>query len=171
MGMSQSDSVRQARRATKFGGVYALYLSIVWLFDYVYFPLLTIKFHAMVYFPLFISIFLVSWGGYYLYEYFQEDVFFTERINAWLADPGAGGFRRKIKSLILANPKLIFAAVSTWWSPLHAYVFFRRNGKFNFTSFMKSLVAGSFFCTIFWGTVGESFWASWHFIGTLLHWH
>lgn len=167
--MWQSDSAAPARSATKFGGVYALYLAIVWLFDYVYFPLLTIKFQALVYFPLFVSVFLVSWGGYYLYEFFQQDVFFTERINAWLADPGAGGLRRQIKALILGNPNLVFAAISTWWSPLHAYVFFKRDKTFKLSSFIKSMAAGSFFCTIFWGTVGESFWVSWHLFRAFLH--
>lgn len=167
--MWQTDSAVAARRATKFGGVYALYLAIVWLFDYVYFPLLTIKFHAFVYFPLFVSIFLVSWGGYYLYEFFQEDVFFTERINAWLETPEAGAIRKKIKSLIVSNPRLVFAAISTWWSPLHAYVFFRRDKTFRFGPFIKALVAGSFFCAIFWGTVGESFWISWRLFRALFH--
>lgn len=167
--MGQLDSATTARRATRFGGVYALYLAIVWLFDYIYFPLLTIKFHALVYLPLFVSVFLVSWGGYYLYEYFQEDVFFTERINTWLEDPGAGGLRRKVKSLIVGNPRLVFAAISTWWSPLHAYVFFRRDKTFQFGSFIKALIAGSFCCAVFWGTVGESCWVSWHFFKVLLH--
>ncbi len=167
--MGQLDSTATARSATKFGGVYALYLAIVWLFDYVYFPLLTIKFHALVYFPLFISVFLVSWGGYYLYEFFQEDVFFTERINAWLESPGGGAVRRKVKSLIVGNPRLVFAAISTWWSPLHAYVFFRRDKTFRPAAFIKALTAGSFFCAVFWGTVGESFWVSWRLFKVILH--
>jgi hypothetical protein len=157
------------KRASRFGGAYALYLAIVWLFDYIYFPWLTIKFHSLVYVPLFLSVFLVSWGGYYLYEYFQEDVFFTEKINGWLARPGTGRIRGKLKRLIASNPRCTFAAISTWWSPLHAYVFFRRDETFEFTSFIKALATGSFFCAVFWGTVGESFLISWHLFRTLLH--
>jgi hypothetical protein len=157
------------KRVSKFGGVYALYLAIVWLFDYVYFPVLTIRFHARVYLPLYISVFAVSWGGYYLYDYFKEDVFFTERINEWLERPEAGGWRKRLKSLIVNNPRLTFAAISTWWSPLHAYVFFRRNKTFEFAPFIKALAAGSLFCAVFWGTVGESFVISWHIVRTLLH--
>lgn len=164
-----SITVPVIRRVSKFGGVYALYLAIVWLFDYVYFPFLTIEFHARVYLPLFVSVFLVSWGGYYLYEYFKEDVFFTERINAWLERPEPGVWRRRVKSLIVNNPRLTFAAISTWWSPLHAYIFFRRDKTFKFSSFIQALALGSFFCALFWGTVGESFVISWRLFKILLH--
>lgn len=167
--MSRTSLAIPLKRASRFGGVYALYLVIVWLFDYVYFPLLTIRFHARVYLPLYISVFLVSWGGFYLYDYFKEDVFFTERINSWLKQPEPDGWRKWIKSLIVNNPRLTFAAISTWWSPLHAYVFFRRDKTFRFSSFIQSLAKGSFFCALFWGTVGESFLISWHVVRTLLH--
>ena len=155
------------RRVSKFGGVYALYLLIVWLFDYVYYPWLTLRFHALVFFPLFVSIFLVSWGGFYLYEYFQEDVFFTERINAWISREGSRGIRESIKQWILGNPRCTFAAISTWWSPLHAYIFFRRDKTFRFLPFIKALAAGSLFCSFFWGLVGESFILSWHIVRNL----
>lgn len=157
------------KRASRWGGVYALYLAIVWLFDYVYFPWLTFKFRSRVFVPLYFSVFLVSWAGYYLYEYFREDVFFTEKINGWLERPAAGRIRGKLKGLIARNPRFTFAAISTWWSPLHAYVFFRREETFKFTSFIKALATGSFFCALFWGTVGESFLVSWRLFRIFLH--
>ena len=152
---------RAVKRVSRWGAVYALYLAIVWLFDYVYFPWLTIEFKALVFLPLFVSVFLVSWGGYYLYEYFQEDVLLTERINEWLRRPGARGLPGKLKALIVNNPRWTFAAIATWWSPLHAYVFFRREATFELTSFLKSISKGSLCCALFWGAVGESVLYSW----------
>ncbi|TAM81458.1 MAG: hypothetical protein EPN47_11915 [Acidobacteria bacterium] len=144
------------KRASKFGAVYLLYLSIIWLFDYVYFPWLTIRFRYLVFFPLFPSIFLASWGGYYLYRHFQEDVFFADKIYHWLERPGTGGLRGKIRSVVLNRPACVFAAVSTWWSPLHAYVFLNRDQEFRLFSFLKLLAIGSLFCALFWGFVGDS---------------
>ena len=85
------------KKVTKFSGVYLLYLAIVWSFDYVYYPWLAIRFHSWLFLPLFPSIFLVSWGGFYLYEYFREDVFFIERINTWLKENSARGWRGRGK--------------------------------------------------------------------------
>ena len=140
---------------------YALYLAIIWMFDYVYYPWLTIKFRHLMFFALYPSIFLVSWGGFYLYEYFQEDVFFTEKINTWLEKSGSQGIGRKFKSLVANNPWCVFAAISTWWSPLHAYVFFRRDKDFSLSSLVKALAKGSFICAFFWGIVAESFLLLW----------
>ncbi len=145
------------KRASKFGAVYLLYLLIIWLFDYVYFPWLTIKFRYLVFFPLFPSIFVASWGGYYLYQHFQQDVFFTDRIHRWLDQPESRGARSKIKSIILNRPACVFAAVATWWSPLHAYIFFRRDQDFRLVAFLKALTIGSLFCALFWGLIGDSF--------------
>lgn len=145
------------KRASKFSVVYLLYLGIIWLFDYVYFPWLTIKFRYLVFFPLFPSILLASWGGYYLYEHFQQDVFFTDRINHWIERPGTGGVRGKIRSIVLNKPAYVFAAVATWWSPLHAYIFLRKDQEFDLPSFLKALTLGSLFCALFWGVIGDSF--------------
>lgn len=150
------------KRVSKFSALYALYLSIVWLFDYVYYPWLTLKFRYLVFLPLYLSVFLVSWGGYYLYRYFREDVFFTNRINNWLRRPGKGALLGRVKALVVNNPGWTFAAVSTWWSPLHAYIFFRRDEDFRLSSFTKSIAKGSLFCALFWGVVAESvllFWS------------
>lgn len=149
------------KRASKFSMAYALYLAIVWMFDYVYYPWLTIKFRHFMFLALYPSIFLVSWGGFYLYEYFQEDVFFTEKVNAWLEQSGSEGIGRRFRSLIANNPGCVFAAVATWWSPLHAYVFFRRDKTFSLASLVKALAKGSFISAFFWGIVAESFILLW----------
>lgn len=145
------------KRVSKFSVAYGLYLAIVWMFDYVYYPWLAIKFRYLLFLPLYPSIFLVSWGGYYLYEYFQEDVFFTEKINGWLGQAGSHAIGKRLKSLVVNNPRWVFAAIATWWSPLHAYVFFRRGESFRLASLVKALAKGSLFCTFFWGMVAESF--------------
>ncbi len=144
------------KRASKFSAIYALYISIVWLFDYVYYPWLILKFRYLVFPPLYVSVFLVSWGGYYLYDYFQEDVFFSEQINGWLRRPGGWAPARKSKAIILNNPRLTFAALAAWWSPLHAYVFSRRDESFEFSSFVKAIAKGSLICALFWSVVAGS---------------
>ena len=144
------------KRASKFGAVYLLYLSIIWLFDYIYFPWLTLKFRYLVFFPLFPSIFVASWAGYYLYQHFQQDVFFTDKIHHWLELPGAGGLRGKIRSVVQNRPAYVFAAVATWWSPLHAYIFLRKDQDFRLLQFLKSLFVGSLLCALFWGLIGDS---------------
>jgi hypothetical protein len=149
------------KRASKFSMAYGLYLAIVWMFDYVYYPWLAIKFRHLMFFALYPSIFLVSWGGFYLYAYFQEDVFFTEKVHAWLEQSGSQGIRRRFRSLIANNPRCVFVAVATWWSPLHAYVFFRRDKTFSLSSLVKALAKGSFICALFWGIVAESFIILW----------
>ncbi|HET7099630.1 MAG TPA: hypothetical protein VFJ52_00650 [Terriglobia bacterium] len=157
------------KRASKFGAVYLLYFSIVWLFDYVYFPWLTLRFRYLVFFPLFLSIFAVSWGGYYLYQHFQEDVFFTDKIHQWLDRPGTGGLRGNIRSAVRNRPSCVFAAVSTWWSPLHAYIFLSKDQEFRLLSFLKSLAIGSLLCAFFWGLVGDSFIFSYSLLKAILH--
>lgn len=157
------------KRASKFGAVYLLYLSIVWLFDYVYFPWLTLRFKYLVFFPLFLSIFVVSWGGYYLYRHFQEDVFFTDKIHQWLDQPVTGGLRGKIRSVVLNRPGCVFAAVATWWSPLHAYIFLSKHQEFRLLPFLKSLAIGSLVCALFWGLIGDSFIFSYSLLKTILH--
>lgn len=155
-------------RVSRFGAVYALYLAIIWSFDYVYFPWLTIKFRSLVFLPLFLSIFLVSWGGYYLYRYFQEDVLFTDRINDWLNRPGKGGIQGRLKALVVGNPGCTFAAIAMWWSPLHAHLFFRRDKTFRLASLIQNLAKGSFFCALFWGVIGDSILFSWDLVKHLL---
>ncbi len=157
------------KRASKLGGVYALYLAIVWAFDYVYFPWLTIKFHALVFVPLYLSLFLVSWMGYYLYDFFQQEVLVTEHIHEWLRRPESGGLRSRLKAAVVRNPGATFAAIATWWSPLHAYLFFRRGEAFRLPAFLKEIAKGSFFCAFFWSVVGESCLLSWHALRVILH--
>jgi len=156
------------KRASKFSMAYALYIAIVWMFDYVYYPWLAIKFRHLMFFALYPSVFLVSLGGFYLYEYFQEDVFFTEKINVWLDASGTRGVGTKLRSLIANNPRCVFAAIATWWSPLHAYVFFRRDKTFSLSSLVKALAKGSFVCAFFWGIVAESFLLLWSLFRLIL---
>src|SRR5574340_1575601 len=144
------------KRASRFGAVYLLYLSIIWLFDYVYFPWLTIRFRYLVFFPLFPSIFLASWGGYYVYRHFQVDVFFASKIHHWLDRQGTDGLRGKIRSVVLNRPTCVFAAVATWWSPLHAYIFLSKDQEFRLFSFLKLLAVGSLISALFWSIVGDS---------------
>jgi hypothetical protein len=143
------------KKVTKFSGVHLLYLSIVWSFDYVYYPWLAIRFHYLLILPLFPSIFLVSWGGYYLYEYFREDVFFIERINTWLKEASPQGVRGRLKRAILRRPGYVYAVIATWWSPLHAYIFFRKEKTRGSFPLVKSLATGSLLSTLFWGVVAE----------------
>lgn len=157
------------KRGSKFGAVYLLYISIIWLFDYVYFPWLTLKFRYFVFFPLFPSIFVASYGGYYLYQHFQEDVFFTDRIHQWLGKSGSSGFRGKIRSVVLNRPACVFVAVSTWWSPLHAYVFLRKDQDFKLSQFLKALAVGSLLCALFWGLVGDSLLFSYSLLKAIVH--
>jgi hypothetical protein len=156
------------KRASKFGVVYLLYLSIIWLFDYVYFPWLTLKFRYLVFFPLFPSIFAASWGGYYLYRHFHEDVFFTDKIHHWLEQPGAAGLRGKLRSMVVNRPACVFVAVATWWSPLHAYIFLSKDQDFRLLSFLRSLTIGSLLCALFWGLIGDSFIFSYSLLKAIL---
>jgi hypothetical protein len=144
------------KRASKFSAIYALYVAIVWLFDYVYYPWLILKFRYLVILPLYFSLFLVSWGGYYLYAYFQEDVFLADQINDWLRRPAGWALVNRSKALIVNNPGWTFAAIAAWWSPLHAYIFTRRDETFGLAPFIKTIAKGSLVCAFFWGVVAES---------------
>lgn len=160
------------KKVTKFSGVYLLYLAIIWGFDYVYYPWLAIHFHYWLMLPLFPSIFLASWGGYYLYEYFREDVFFIERINAWLKAGTAEGFGGKLKGAILKRPVCVYAVIATWWSPLHAYIFFRKEKARTSLPLVQSLVTGSLVSTVFWGVVADGFLLLWSLAhGVMLNHH
>lgn len=160
--------VAPLKRASKLSVAYALYLSIIWLFDYVYYPWLAIKFRHLVILPLYPSIFLASWGGYYLYQYFREDVFFIEKISGWLNQTGSQGITRRIRGMVSNNPSYVFAAISTWWSPLHAYIFFRREETFKRSSLLKALAKGSFFCAVFWGVIAEFFILLWGLVKVIV---
>lgn len=162
------------KKVTRFSGVYLLYLTIVWAFDYVYYPWLALRFHSLLFLPLYPSIFLVSWGGHYLYEYFREDVFFIERINGWLKESSSQGLKGKLKGAIRKRPGYVFAVIATWWSPLHAYIFFRKDQSREPVSLVKSLAAGSLVCAVFWGIVAESvllLWGLGRIIEHHYHWH
>ena len=141
------------KRFFKFVLIYGLYLTMVLSFDYLYMPWLAIKFRYLTFFPLYVSILGICLAGLLLYEFFQEDVFFKREIMAWLTEEGKHGFTKKLKGKINGNPRLMFAAIATWWSPLHAYIFFREDDKNEFSEMMKLFCLGSFYCAFFWGVV------------------
>jgi hypothetical protein len=156
------------KRASKFSAIYALYVAIIWLFDYVYYPWLIFKFKYLVFVPLYFSLFFVSWGGYYLYACFHEDVFLTEQINEWLRRPAASRLVSRSKALIVNNPAWTFAAIAAWWSPLHAYIFTRKDKSFGLAPFIKSIATGSLVCAFVWGVVAESVLLLWGLAKLLL---
>jgi len=141
------------KKASKFGFVYALYLAIVWAFDYVYMPWLAIKFHYAAVFPLYISVLAVSLLGLLLYRFFRENVFFLEEIVRWLNKKGESGWLNVTKGKIVRNPKLTFAVISAWWSPLHGYLFFKRDETDHYQEVLKVFSLGSLYCALFWGII------------------
>lgn len=138
---------------SKYIFIYGLYLLIVWMFDYLYMPWLGIKFRYLAFFPLYFSLFIICLLGLLLYDSFKEDIFFRENIKEWLADEGKNTFTRWIKSKINSSPRVTFAAIATWWSPLHAYIYFRQDEKKHFWEVMKLFGRGTFYCAFFWGGI------------------
>lgn len=142
------------KRILKYGFFYALYVAIVKTFDYIYMPWLAIKFRYFAIVPLYFSLYAVSWLGLWLYRSFREDMLFLEKINAWLDDTERGGqLVSSLKKRIRGNPKKIFMVVSTYWSPVHGYLYFKKDNKDNLIEVFKSFALGSFYCALFWGIV------------------
>ena len=142
-----------ARRIAKYVYMYGLYLLIVWTFEYFWMPWLAIKFKYFTFFPLYLSLFVVCLLGLFLYDSFKEDIFFKEDIKKWLAEEGKYKFTRWIKRKINSSPQATFAAISTWWSPLHAYIYFREEEKNHFKEVIRLYGKGSFYCAFFWGII------------------
>ncbi|MFA4817497.1 MAG: hypothetical protein WC608_02085 [Parcubacteria group bacterium] len=142
------------KRFTKYGFFYALYVAIVVGFDWLYMPWLAIKFRYFAIVPLYFSLFIVSWLGLLLYRSFKEDMLFMEKINAWLNNEGDGDtLSSRIKAMVRGNPKKTFAAISTWWSPIHGYLYFKKDKQDKFWETSKKFAVGSFYCALFWGVV------------------
>lgn len=133
--------------------MYGIYLCLVWAFDYLYMPWLAIRFRYLTFFPLYISLLVVCFVGLVIYDFLKEDIFFKKKIREWLAKDGKYKLTRKIKHLINSNPNLTFAAIATWWSPLHAYIYFREGEKNHFWEIVQLFGKGSFHCAFFWGFV------------------
>lgn len=141
------------KRFLKFVVIYGLYLAIVLSFDYLYIPWLAIKFRYLTFFPLYVSLFFVCLLGLGLYEFFKEDIFFKEKITVWLSEKGKYVFTRWLKKIINGNPRFKFSAIAIWWSPLHAYIFFRKDSKNRFGEVIKMLGLGAFHCAFFWSVI------------------
>lgn len=140
------------RKFSKFGTVYCLVVAIIWSFDYIYMPWLAIKFQYFATIPLYFSILLACWGGLYLYDFFDEDVFFIGKIRPWLERKSSWSLIERTKRMIRQSPKATFVAISAWWSPLHAYLFFRIEGDRS-SGALSKIVEGSIYCAIFWSIV------------------
>jgi len=155
--------IREAgvRKVSKFVAMYGVYLGIIWAFDYIYMPWLAIKFRYLTFFPLYVSLFVVCLLGLLVYEFFDEDMFFKEKIRGWLAKEGKHRFTRTLKKKINSSPQLTFAVIASWWSPLHAYIYFREGKKNHFWKAVKTLGKGSFYCAFFWGVIVSILSALW----------
>jgi hypothetical protein len=152
---SAKKSLREAgaKKVSKYVFMYGLYLLIVWVFDYLYMPWLAIKFRYYTFFPLYFSLFFVCLLGLLLYDSFKEDIFFKENIKEWLANKERNKFTQWIKARVNSSPRATFSAIATWWSPLHAYIYFRKEEKNHFWEVMKVFSRGAFYCAFFWGVI------------------
>ena len=157
-----------AKRIFRFGLGGAVYLIVVWSFDYFYIPWLAIEFRYLTIFPLYLSLFVISWIGLFVYRFFREDIFLLESINEWLKKEGKYEITKALKRKVKENPLITFAAIATWWSPLHAYLFFKKDKKDNVTEYFKVFGLGSLYCALFWGVVIDIFVFMWDLAVVLL---
>lgn len=141
------------RRVCRFGLGGFVYLVVVLAFDYLYIPWLAIKFRYLTVIPLYVSLFAISWLGLLVYRFFGEDIFLLGAINKWLVKESNYRLVRVLKRKIIGNPQTTFAAIATWWSPLHAYLFFKKDQQDNGIEHFKIFALGSFYCASFWGIV------------------
>jgi len=144
-----------AKKISKYIFMYGIYLCVIWTFDYLYAPWLAIKYKQFVFFPLFLSLFVISLAGLYMYNFFNEDMFFKENIKKWLAEKGRWKITQWIKTKINARPGVTFAVIAIWWSPLHSYVYFRNEDEHHAGETLKSMCVGSFYCAFFWGVIAN----------------
>lgn len=144
-----------ARRISKYIFMYGIYLCVIWTFDYLYAPWLAIKYKQFVFFPLYVSLFIISLAGLYMYNFFNEDMFFKKKIVQWLAEKGKWKITQWVKTKINSSPKVTFAVIAIWWSPLHSYVYFRDEDEKNIYTTLKSIGVGSFYCALFWGVIAN----------------
>jgi hypothetical protein len=141
------------KKIFRFGLGGAVYLAIVLSFDWFYMPWLAIQFRYLAIVPLYFSLFIISWIGLFVYRFFREDIFLLGTINEWLRVEGNYKITKAIKKKMNENPKFMFAAISTWWSPLHAYLFFKKDKNDNIAEYFKAIGLGAFYCSLFWGVV------------------
>lgn len=151
------------KKRRKFLLMYSLYFSIVGSFDYLYMPWLAIRFKYLTFFPLAISLFVVCILGLFLYEFFQEDMFLKEKILSWINEDSKIKLLSKLKCKIRGNPRVMFVVIAMWWSPLHAYIFFRKEDSRVWSEVFEKISKGSLYCAIFWSLVIDVFVALWDF--------
>ncbi len=151
----------------KFAAVYSMALSVIWLFDYGLMIWLASTFGYFMVFPLCPALFLICWGGLYLYDFFNEDVFFIGTIQRHLEKDGRYPVYNRIKSSIRTSYRLTFIIISIWWSPLHAYLFFRQHGDTSKNA-IKTIAVGSLFCAVFWGLFVDLFLLIWNVVKSML---
>lgn len=149
--------------------VYGFYLGMVWGFDYVYMPILTIKFGYSMIFLLYPSLFLISLWGLWIYNVMAkslqfDDIFFIGEISDWMKRK-ENGFWARMRNFLVRSDRLVFVVVSVWWSPFHAYLYRKYNNQIQKESFweiIKNIAHGSIYCTLFWGGIADLVWAIWN---------
>ena len=156
-------SLKNLAKLPKFAAVYSIALSVIWLFDYGLMIWLARTFGYLMVFPLCPALFLACWGGLYLYDFFNEDVFFIEAIQRYLHKNGSFPTYNRIKSSIRTSRRMTFILISIWWSPLHAYLFFRQHGDTSKTA-IKSIAIGSLYCAVFWGILVDLLLLIWNIL-------
>jgi len=157
-----------AKKISKYVIMYMVYLSIVLSFDWVYMPWLAIKFRYWTFFPLYFSLFIVCLLSLFIYDFFNEDMFFKEKIQEWFARESKYKFTRVLKRKIISNPRAIFVAIAIWWSPLHAYIYFREGNKNYFSKVVKTLGKGSLYCAFFWSVIVGALIALWDLVKLMI---
>ena len=151
------------KKILSFFSLYGLYVTIAGLFDFIWMPWLAYKFRYLTFFPLFLSLFLISLFGLVVYEFFQEDMFFKEKIIDWLAKEGKYPFTKWLKRKINDSPKRIFAVISIWSGPLISYIYFRNENKVKSGEVLKMFSLGTLYCAFFWSVAIDIIVALWDF--------
>lgn len=111
---------------------------------------------------------MISWIGLFVYRFFREDIFLLEKINKWLGEDGDYKVTKTLKRKVNENSRFTFAAIATWWSPLHAYLFFKKDNKDNIAEYLKAFGLGSLYCALFWGIVIDILVLIWDLVVLLL---
>ncbi len=141
------------KKAIRVGSAYASTVAIIAVFDSLYMPWLGYKFQYFAFIPLFFSLVVVCFAGFYLYNFFKEDVFLLEKIKPWLYEEKESSYKwvKLIKEKISKSPRATFIAISIE-NPLIAYLFFKRENDSIWRVFGK-ILEGSIYCSIVWGVI------------------
>lgn len=151
----------------KFILAWTILVGCYWLFDYVLMVKMTKMFRYLMIVPLYPAIFLSCWGGLHVYDFFHEDVFFLEKIGAWIDGSSKFEFAQKFKDLARKNQTSLFFGISIWYSPLHAYLYVRGKERDTTGKTLKLLAQGSLACAIFWGALISLILLIWNYVDIL----